>query len=534
MPITLDAPAALLSPKHKAKAGPGIGPPTAAANLGLDARFVQLDPDAPSALLSPKHPFTILDANDAWCDVTKYSKQQSVGRGLGFLYGQGTEQHLVSEMNAEIGGGRGCVATLTCYTRTGESFRNTITLLPVEGGTRLLAVCEMQSPEGKVNLSMQQLRERRLARLSGIIPSPEGKAFSAPHGVPRIPSLGPAVLFGGEKGTIVGCTDSWLDMCEFERDDVIGKTAQLFQGPATDMDEAARISQAAKDKRVYSGSLTNYTQSGRAVTNDLQMIPLKVVGEDKSYILTLNNFTMQDPPKMVLPKYDEPYIIDAKTWSPPARARARGPRRGLGRRRHRQRALCARMALAPFDTTKWKSRQCDVTQPGVSGADSRLDHRYIDFFLAAADKREEALVGALQARQAQVAHLEKAARDRDRRFIELERRLSIAGSSNKAELPANKQVSKAWEVAVLSGMIGEGVDDGRFDQSLTLLPPDKLEAVVRQTLTTASRIMPDKMANLTQVPPELTVRSAQKPGPQEPGHDTMCKWCGGSGNLRAS
>ena len=168
---------------------------------------------------------------------------------------------------------------------------------------------------------------------------------------------------------------------------------------------------------------------------------------------------------MVLPKYDEPYIIDAKTWSPPARARARGPRRGLGRRRHRQRALCARMALAPFDTTKWKSRQCDVTQPGVSGADSRLDHRYIDFFLAAADKREEALVGALQARQAQVAHLEKAARDRDRRFIELERRLSIAGSSNKAELPANKQVSKAWEVAVLSGMIGEGVDDGRFDRS---------------------------------------------------------------------
>ena len=190
---------------------------------------------------------------------------------------------------------------------------------------------------------------------------------------------------------------------------------------------------------------------------------------------------------MVLPKYDEPYIIDAKTWSPPARARARGPRRGLGRRRHRQRALCARMALAPFDTTKWKSRQCGVTQPGVSGADSRPDHRYIDFFLAAADKREEALVGALQARQAQVAHLEKAARDRDRRFIELERRLSIAGSSNKAELPANKQVSKAWEVAVLSGMIGEGVDDGRFDQSLTLLPPDKLEAVVRQTLTTASR-----------------------------------------------
>jgi hypothetical protein len=27
------------------------------------------------------------------------------------------------------------------------------------------------------------------------------------------------------------------------------------------------------------------------------MIPLKVVGEDKSYVLTLNNFTMQDPPK---------------------------------------------------------------------------------------------------------------------------------------------------------------------------------------------------------------------------------------------
>ena len=287
MPITLDAPAALLSPKHKAKAGPGIGPPTAAANLGLDARFVQLDPDAPSALLSPKHPFTILDANDAWCDVTKYSKQQSVGRGLGFLYGQGTEQHLVSEMNAEIGGGKGCVATLTCYTRTGESFRNTITLLPVEGGTRLLAVCEMQSSDGK-----------------------------APSG-PRIPSLGPAVLFGGEEpgDTVMDCTDSWLDMCEFERDDVIGKTARLFQGPATEMDEAARITQAAKDQRAYSCSLTNYTKSGRAVTNDLQMIPLKVVGEDKSYVLTLNNFTMQDPPKMVLPKYDEPYIIDAKTWS---------------------------------------------------------------------------------------------------------------------------------------------------------------------------------------------------------------------------
>ena len=219
----------------------------AAANLGLDSRFVHLDPDAPAALLSPEHPYNILDVNDAWCDFSKYSKKQSVGQTLAVLYGQGTEHHLVADMGTEIGRGVGCVAILTCYTLTGKTFRNTILLMPVEGGTRLLAVCEMQFPQGKA------------------LPRPRL----------RIPSLGSAVLFGGD-GAIMDCTQSWLDTCEFERGDVIGKTARLFQGPATEMAKAARITQAAKHHRVHSCSLTNYTKSGRPMTNALQLIPLTV------------------------------------------------------------------------------------------------------------------------------------------------------------------------------------------------------------------------------------------------------------------
>ena len=157
--------------------------------------------------------------------------------------------------------------------------------------------------------------------------------------------------------------------------------------------------------------------------------------------------------------------------------------------------------------------------------------------LAAAEKREEAVAEVLQECQAKVARFEQAD-GVDKRVKELERQLSISESKNRmllmklastkivsdnrAESPANQHVSQSWEMAVLAGMIEEGVDDGRFEQSLLMLPSDKLEAVMKQMLTTASHIMPDKMGSLTQALPGVS-------SAQEAGIDMLCKSCGGSG-----
>jgi len=85
----------------------------------------------------------------------------------------------------------------------------------------------------------------------------------------------PQLVTAGEPPyTILDVNEAWLQVCEFSRDEVVGQTLRLLQGPRTELDIVARLMHACARHQAISVKLTNYTKRGEAFTNNLDVQPI--------------------------------------------------------------------------------------------------------------------------------------------------------------------------------------------------------------------------------------------------------------------
>eukprot|EP00953_Heterococcus_sp_UTEX-ZZ885_P018372 10261-Heterococcus_DN1.PRE.1 len=69
--------------------------------------------------------------NTAFCKVTGYSKEESVGRNCRFLQGPDTEPEAIAIIRATLSKGQDCHVKLTNYRKNGEKFQNLLSMKPV-------------------------------------------------------------------------------------------------------------------------------------------------------------------------------------------------------------------------------------------------------------------------------------------------------------------------------------------------------------------------------------------------------------------
>nr|AML77999.1 putative LOV domain-containing protein [Viola canadensis] len=74
---------------------------------------------------------------------------------------------------------------------------------------------------------------------------------------------------------IIFASDSFLELTEFTREEILGRNCRFLQGPETDQATVQRIRDAIRDQREITVQLINYTKSGKKFWNLFHLQPMR-------------------------------------------------------------------------------------------------------------------------------------------------------------------------------------------------------------------------------------------------------------------
>ncbi|KAG6390978.1 hypothetical protein SASPL_148724 [Salvia splendens] len=74
---------------------------------------------------------------------------------------------------------------------------------------------------------------------------------------------------------IIFASDSFLELTEFTREEILGRNCRFLQGPETDQATVQKIRDAIKEQREITVQLINYTKSGKKFWNLFHLQPMK-------------------------------------------------------------------------------------------------------------------------------------------------------------------------------------------------------------------------------------------------------------------
>jgi 2,3-bisphosphoglycerate-dependent phosphoglycerate mutase len=83
-----------------------------------------------------------------------------------------------------------------------------------------------------------------------------------------------ALVITDGQGVIVHSNDAWSALCGFTRDEVMGKTNAVLQGPLTNANDTDRLNEKLYTGLPSKGHAVNYRKSGVAFMNDFTVIPV--------------------------------------------------------------------------------------------------------------------------------------------------------------------------------------------------------------------------------------------------------------------
>uniref|UniRef100_A0A5B7B7G5 non-specific serine/threonine protein kinase n=1 Tax=Davidia involucrata TaxID=16924 RepID=A0A5B7B7G5_DAVIN len=74
---------------------------------------------------------------------------------------------------------------------------------------------------------------------------------------------------------IIFASDSFLELTEYTREEILGRNCRFLQGPETDQDTVSKIRDAIREQREITVQLINYTKSGKKFWNLFHLQPMR-------------------------------------------------------------------------------------------------------------------------------------------------------------------------------------------------------------------------------------------------------------------
>lgn len=280
--------------------------PSAAANLtkvlaNLRHTFVVADATLPDCPL--------VYASEGFYQMTGYGADEVLGHNCRFLQGEGTDPKEVAKLRESIKKAEPVSVRLLNYRKDGTPFWNLLTMTPIK------------TPDGKlskivgVQVDVTSKTEGKITTDGGGVPSlvkydarlrdnvankiveecttavevaelgekkPETKG---PKAFPRV-ALDLATTVERIQQNfcicdptlpdcpIVFASDSFLELTEFPREEVLGRNCRFLQGPGTDRSVVVQIKQAVAAGQELTVRILNYTKSGRPFWNMFTLAPM--------------------------------------------------------------------------------------------------------------------------------------------------------------------------------------------------------------------------------------------------------------------
>nr|AML76659.1 putative LOV domain-containing protein [Triglochin maritima] len=84
---------------------------------------------------------------------------------------------------------------------------------------------------------------------------------------------------------IIFASDSFLELTEYTREEILGRNCRFLQGPETDRDTVSKIRDAVREQREITVQLINYTKSGKKFWNLFHLQPMRDQKGDIQYFI---------------------------------------------------------------------------------------------------------------------------------------------------------------------------------------------------------------------------------------------------------
>jgi len=82
------------------------------------------------------------------------------------------------------------------------------------------------------------------------------------------------IIITDNLGKILFCNNRWLNLCGFNRDEAIGYTNKILQGPLTEESKKLEIENSIKAKVPINIDITNYKKDKTLFNNNLTINPV--------------------------------------------------------------------------------------------------------------------------------------------------------------------------------------------------------------------------------------------------------------------
>jgi 2,3-bisphosphoglycerate-dependent phosphoglycerate mutase len=98
-----------------------------------------------------------------------------------------------------------------------------------------------------------------------------------------------ALVITDGKGVIVHSNQAWSSLCGYSREDVLGKTNSILQGPLTNHEDINRLNEKLITGLPVKGSIINYRKNGNPFVNKYEIFPVHEPSKMISNLGNINN-----------------------------------------------------------------------------------------------------------------------------------------------------------------------------------------------------------------------------------------------------
>ncbi|KAG8466817.1 hypothetical protein KFE25_008196 [Diacronema lutheri] len=271
------------------------GVPERAAPAPLDRYSLDdvLDATRAEAVVATRRTprYTLLFANRPFFEQVGWDPSVARRRSLSFLHGPLTQRDVLESLHEALGsaelreaGGAGAwTGTLVNYTQAGRPFHNRLTVSPCTDASLFVGqIAVDDEPAAK--------RSRTRAEPDGARATVTAAAAAAPVDAAGaeddvfVEALAQALLDSAANVVVTRATppfpivhvnDAWCALCDFQPEEVSGKTLRTIQGPRTDAAVlAASMAELVERNRPVTMRLTNYKKGGHPFTNRVTVEPI--------------------------------------------------------------------------------------------------------------------------------------------------------------------------------------------------------------------------------------------------------------------